>query len=41
MSAGLPDFSWYDIPKREKYSTMAIKYTKGRKMYLMATIYIR
>jgi hypothetical protein len=25
---GLPDYSWYNIPKREKYTKMAIKYTK-------------
>jgi hypothetical protein len=24
---GLPDFSWYNIPKREKYAKMTTKYT--------------
>jgi hypothetical protein len=27
--SGLPDFSWYSIQKREKYTKMAIKYTKS------------
>jgi hypothetical protein len=27
-SAGLPYFSWYKIPKREKYTKMTTKYTK-------------
>jgi hypothetical protein len=26
--AGLPDFSWYGIPKREKYTKITTKYTK-------------
>jgi hypothetical protein len=26
--SGLPDFSWYSIPKREKYTIMTTKYTK-------------
>jgi hypothetical protein len=26
--AGLPDFSYYNIPKREKYTIVAQKYTK-------------
>jgi hypothetical protein len=26
--AGLPDFSWYNIPKREKMYQTATKYTK-------------
>jgi hypothetical protein len=25
---GLPDFSWYNIPKRGKYTKMNTKYTK-------------
>jgi hypothetical protein len=27
--AGMPDFSWYNIPKREKIYQMTIKYTRG------------
>jgi hypothetical protein len=26
--AGLPDFSWHNIPKRDKIYQMTIKYTK-------------
>jgi hypothetical protein len=26
--AGLPDFTWYNTPKWEKYTKMATKYTK-------------
>jgi hypothetical protein len=26
--AGLPDFSWCNIPKRKKYTKKATKYTK-------------
>jgi hypothetical protein len=27
LASGLPDFSWYNIPKREKYK-VTIKYTQ-------------
>jgi hypothetical protein len=30
-SAGLPDFSWYKIPKREKYTKLPRNITKDRK----------
>jgi protoporphyrinogen oxidase len=43
---GLPDFYWYNIPKREKMYQITIKYTKwsqnipkGRKIDLMAIKY--
>jgi hypothetical protein len=29
FGAGLPDFSWYNIPKRDKIYQMTLKYTKG------------
>jgi hypothetical protein len=35
---GLPDFSWYNIPKREHmYKMVTIKYTKWPQKYQMAT----
>jgi hypothetical protein len=43
MAAGLPDFSWLNIPKREKMYQITIKYTQwlqnkpnGRKIDQMA-----
>jgi hypothetical protein len=35
FEAGLPDFSWYNKPKREKY-TKRPKKTNGRKIYQLA-----
>jgi hypothetical protein len=29
--AGLPDFSWYNIPKRKKYAKLPQKYQMNRK----------
>jgi hypothetical protein len=34
--AGLPDYSWYYIPKRGKIYQIATKITNGHKMYQMA-----
>jgi protoporphyrinogen oxidase len=28
VGPGLPDFSWYNVPKREKYTKMTTKFTK-------------
>jgi hypothetical protein len=36
LDAGLPDFSWYNIPKREKYTKWAQNVTKGHKSYQLA-----
>jgi hypothetical protein len=33
--SGLPDFSWYSIPKREKIYRITTKYTKCPKIYQM------
>jgi hypothetical protein len=35
-STGLPDFSWYETPKWEKYTKMTTRYTKSIKIYEMA-----
>jgi hypothetical protein len=46
VAAGLPDFSWCNIPKREKYTKLTLKCTKwpqyipnGRKIDQMAIKY--
>jgi protoporphyrinogen oxidase len=43
QTAGLPDFSWYNIPKREKIYQITIRYSKmdknipeGHKIYQIA-----
>jgi hypothetical protein len=33
---GLPDLSWYNIPKREKYTQLPQSIPNARKIYLMA-----
>jgi hypothetical protein len=38
-SAGLPDFSWYNIPKREKYTKWLQNIPNGYKIYQMAIKY--
>jgi hypothetical protein len=35
-SPGLPDFSWFNVPKREKYNQMTLKHTQWPKMCEMA-----
>jgi hypothetical protein len=37
--AGLPDFSWYNIPKREKYTKLSQNIPNDRKMLLVAIQY--
>jgi hypothetical protein len=36
MKQGLPDFSWYDIPKLEKYTKWPQNVQNGRKIDQMA-----
>jgi hypothetical protein len=36
LPAGLPDFSWYKIPKQGKIYQMATKYTNGHKIFPIA-----
>jgi hypothetical protein len=37
--AGLPDFSWHNIPKWGKIYQIATKLPKGHKIYQMAVVY--
>jgi hypothetical protein len=37
LGAGLPDFSWYNIPKREKYTKLSQNVPSDHKMYQVTT----
>jgi hypothetical protein len=39
LGAGLPDFAWYNIPKREKLTKISQIIPKGHKQYQMAKKY--
>jgi hypothetical protein len=41
FDTGLPDFSWYNIPKREKYTKWSQNIPKGHKIYQKATKYTK
>jgi hypothetical protein len=36
ISTGLPDFSWHNIPKREKYTKCPQNIPNGHKIFPMA-----
>jgi hypothetical protein len=36
LESGLPEFSWYNIPKRGKYTKLAQNKPNGQKIYQMA-----
>jgi hypothetical protein len=40
-TAGLPDCSWYNIPKREKYTKLHQSIPNGHKIYQMAVKYTK
>jgi hypothetical protein len=40
-TAGLPDFSWYKMPKREKYTKLPQTIPNGYEIYQMAMKYTK
>jgi hypothetical protein len=39
VGLGMPDFSWYNIPKREKYTNWPNNVLNGHKIYQITTKY--
>jgi hypothetical protein len=39
LRSGLPDFSWYNIPKRGKYNKLLLNIPNGHKIYQIALKY--